>query len=243
MSDKKTVVITGGSRGIGAAIAHRYAQENYNIAIISRSGSQADHIQALEAEGVQVVDLKGDIADSDFAKAAIKEIRSHFGRIDVLVNNAGITKDGLMMRMKSDAFDDVLAVNLKGAFNMMQAVSKVMLKQKAGAIINMASVVAQTGNVGQVNYAASKAGLIGMTKTAARELGGFGITVNAIAPGYIETEMTDAIPNENKAAMLAMIPLGRFGQVDEIADVCYHLSQATYITGSTIDVNGGMYMN
>lgn len=243
MSDKQSVIITGGSRGIGAAIANYFADNNYNIAIIDLNSSSAEQIQQLENCGADVLSLTGDISDFAFAEAAVKAVKEKFGRIDVLVNNAGITRDTLLIRMKEQDFDDVIRVNLKGTFNMVKHVGKIMLKQKAGAIINISSVVAETGNTGQMNYAASKAGIIGLTKSAARELGSRGITVNAIAPGYIATDMTEGLADQIKTDMKANIPLERFGTVEEVAHAAFFLSENRYITGATLDVNGGMVMN
>lgn len=243
MSNQKSVIITGGSRGIGAAIANYFADHNYNIAIIDLAESSEEQINQLEARGAQVLNLKGDISDYAFAEEAVKEVKAKFGQIDVLINNAGITRDTLLIRMKESEFDDVIKVNLKGTFNMVKHAAKIMLKQKSGAIVNISSIVAETGNTGQLNYAASKAGVIGLTKTAARELGARGITVNAIAPGYIATDMTEALPDKIKDEMKASIPLERFGTVDEVAHAAFFLSENRYITGATLDINGGMAMN
>ena len=240
---KKTALVTGGSRGIGASITHKFADQGYNIVIVSRSGSTENHIQALESKNVVVKDFKGDVTDTDFAKEIMTFIKANFQTIDVLVNNAGITRDTLLMRMKEADFDAVIDINLKGTFNFIQAASKLMMKQRQGAIINIASVIGQMGNVGQANYAASKAGILGLTKAAARELGMRGVTVNAIAPGYIETEMTDEIPEKAKTAMLENIPLQKLGQPSDIAEAVYFLANQSYITGTTLDVNGGLYMN
>lgn len=240
---KKTALVTGGSRGIGASIAHKFADQGYNIVIVSRSGSTENHIQALESKNVVVKDFKGDVTDTDFAKEIMTFIKANFQTIDVLVNNAGITRDTLLMRMKEADFDAVIDINLKGTFNFIQAASKLMMKQRQGAIINIASVIGQMGNVGQANYAASKAGILGLTKVAARELGMRGVTVNAVAPGYIETEMTDEIPEKAKRAMLENIPLQKLGQPSDIAEAVYFLANQSYITGTTLDVNGGLYMN
>ncbi len=240
---RKTVVITGGSRGIGASIAHKFADNGFNIVIVSRSGSTDDHLAALAKTGNTVKDFKGDVTDFAFAKEIMSSIKSEFQTIDVLVNNAGITRDMLLMRMKEDDFDAVMDINLKGTFNFIQAASKLMMKQKYGAVVNIASVIGQLGNVGQANYAASKAGILGLTKAAARELGMRGITVNAVAPGYIETEMTDEIPEKAKEAMLENIPLQKLGQPSDIAEAVFFLANQSYITGTTLDVNGGLYMN
>lgn len=243
MNKQKSIIITGGNRGIGAAIAQHFAEKQFNIAIVTRSGSSEEHINALKSKGVDVLDITGDISDFNFTQDTIKQVKEAFGTIDVLVNNAGINRDMLMMRMKEEDFDAVIDINLKGTFNMMKHVSKIMLKQKSGSIINIASIVAETGNIGQINYAASKAGIIGMTKTAARELASRGITVNAIAPGYIATDMTGELSDKVTEAMLTTIPLARFGEAEEVAHAAYFLSENHYITGATLDINGGMAMN
>jgi 3-oxoacyl-[acyl-carrier protein] reductase len=239
----KTALITGGSRGIGAAIAHKFAANGYHIIIVSRSGSTAEHLDALAAYGIEVRDFKGDVTDFSFAKEIMDLVKNDFKNLNVLVNNAGITRDTLLMRMKESDFDAVIDINLKGTFNFIQAASKLMMKQRTGAIINIASVVGEMGNVGQANYAASKAGMLGLTKSAARELGMRGITVNAVAPGYIETDMTEEMPEKAKAAMLENIPLSKLGQPSDIAEAVYFLATQSYITGTTLDVNGGLYMN
>jgi len=239
----KTALITGGSRGIGAAIAHKFAANGYHIIIVSRSGSTPEHLDALAAYGIEVRDFKGDVTDFSFAKEIMDFVKNDFKNLNVLVNNAGITRDTLLMRMKESDFDAVIDINLKGTFNFIQAASKLMMKQRTGAIINIASVVGEMGNVGQANYAASKAGMLGLTKSAARELGMRGITVNAVAPGYIETDMTEEMPEKAKAAMLENIPLSKLGQPSDIAEAVYFLATQSYITGTTLDVNGGLYMN
>lgn len=239
----KTALITGGSRGIGAAIAHKFAANGYHIIIVSRSGSTPEHLDALAAYGIEVRDFKGDVTDFSFAKEIMDFVKNDFKNLNVLVNNAGITRDTLLMRMKESDFDAVIDINLKGTFNFIQAASKLMMKQRTGAIINIASVVGEMGNVGQANYAASKAGMLGLTKSAARELGMRGITVNAVAPGYIETDMTEEMPEKAKTAMLENIPLSKLGQPSDIAEAVYFLATQSYITGTTLDVNGGLYMN
>lgn len=239
----KTALITGGSRGIGAAIAHKFAANGYHIIIVSRSGSTPEHLDALAAYGIEVRDFKGDVTDFSFAKEIMDLVKNDFKNLNVLVNNAGITRDTLLMRMKESDFDAVIDINLKGTFNFIQAASKLMMKQRTGAIINIASVVGEMGNVGQANYAASKAGMLGLTKSAARELGMRGITVNAVAPGYIETDMTEEMPEKAKTAMLENIPLSKLGQPSDIAEAVYFLATQSYITGTTLDVNGGLYMN
>ncbi|WP_369824298.1 3-oxoacyl-[acyl-carrier-protein] reductase [Aerococcus sp. 1KP-2016] len=239
----KTALITGGSRGIGAAVAHKFAANGYHIIILSRSGSTPEHLDALAAYGIEVRDFKGDVTDFSFAKEIMDLVKNDFKNLNVLVNNAGITRDTLLMRMKESDFDAVIDINLKGTFNFIQAASKLMMKQRTGAIINIASVVGEMGNVGQANYAASKAGMLGLTKSAARELGMRGITVNAVAPGYIETDMTEEMPEKAKTAMLENIPLSKLGQPSDIAEAVYFLATQSYITGTTLDVNGGLYMN
>ncbi|KAA9221146.1 MULTISPECIES: 3-oxoacyl-[acyl-carrier-protein] reductase [Aerococcus] len=242
MTEKPTAIITGGNRGIGAAIAREFADKGYNLALVSRSGSSQDHINDLSERGATVLDLKAEVQDFDQAQAIIERCKEEYSHIDVLVNNAGITRDTLLMRMKEADFDAVIDVNLKGCFNLIRHVSKVMLKQKRGNIINIASLSGQIGNAGQINYAAAKAGVIAMTKTAARELASRGIRVNAVAPGFIASDMTDKLSDKVKEQMIAQIPLGDFGRVEDIADAVYFLVKNPYITGTTLNVNGGLYM-
>ncbi len=246
-NDKRIVVVTGGSRGIGRAVAVRMARPGTTIYVnFSRSDStDADETTALVAEaGGQARALRVDVASQKDVRAFFSQIVEECGRVDVLVNNAGITRDGLLVRMKESDWDHVLAINLKGAFNCIQSAAKTMMQQRAGRIINMASVVGVTGNAGQANYTASKAGLIGLTKTAAKELAPRGIAVNAVAPGFIDTPMTEVLPEKVKEAMRAQIPLGRIGQPDDVAEAVAFLAseKASYITGQVIHVNGGMYM-
>ena len=246
MSEKKIAVVTGGARGIGKAIALELAKAG-NFVVINYNGSEekARETKAeIEAAGGQADILQCNVADFDACEAFFKAIAEKYGRVDILVNNAGITKDGLLMGMSEADFDSVIDVNLKGTFNMMRFVSRQMLRQRSGRIISMASVVGIAGNAGQANYAASKAGIIGMTKSLARELGSRGITVNAIAPGFIETEMTDVLPEDVKENLLASIPLKRMGQTKDIAETVAFLAsdKAAYITGQTISVDGGMGM-
>lgn len=238
----EVALITGSSRGIGLEIAKHLAEKGYQVVLNSRSSIGEDVLGDFNDSASPVSQVTGDVSDFDEAKEIIDEVVDRFGRIDVLVNNAGITRDGLVMRMKEEDFDDVIATNLKGAFNMSRHVTKPMLKQRAGTIINMSSVVGLMGNAGQVNYAASKAGVIGLTKALARELGSRHITVNAIAPGYIETEMTDVLDDKIKKKMLEQIPLKRFGQTEEIAQTVEFLINNKYITGQVIEVNGGLNM-
>ena len=236
----KTVVVTGGTRGIGRAIALRFAELGANIVVNYANNKDENLFAELSGKGGMCRGVRADIGDYEQAGKVIQKTIDTFGSIDVLVNNAGITRDNLLMRMSEKDFDDVVAVNLKGAFNTIQHVSGIMVKQRGGTIINMASVVGLKGNAGQANYAASKAGIIGLTKSAARELAGRGITVNAIAPGFIETDMTNVLSDSVKAKMLENIPLKRFGDVDDVARVAVFLAENPYITGQIISVDGGM---
>ncbi len=238
----KNVIVTGAAKGIGKAVAIAFAKEGCNIVLNYRSSAPDDTIQEIESHGVTCLPVQGDVSDFEFAAALMKQVKKELGSVDVLVNNAGITRDMLLMRMSEEEFDSVIHTNLKGTFNMVRHASSLMLKQRSGAIINMASVVGVVGNAGQVNYAASKAGVIGLTKSVAKELAARGITCNAIAPGFVETDMTDALTPEQKENMLAMIPLKRYGQVEDIARVAVFLAENTYITGQVINVDGGMVM-
>lgn len=239
----KTAVITGAAKGIGRATAIRFAKEGCNIVLNYRSNVSDELITEIEGYGVECMPFKADVSKFDEAEMLIKEAKKKFGSVDVLVNNAGITRDMLIMRMSEDEFDSVISTNLKGAFNTTRFASNIMLKQRAGAIINMSSVVGLIGNAGQANYAASKAGVIGLTKATAKELAARGVTCNAIAPGFIETDMTEVLSDEVKNQMLASIPLKRFGNADEVAEVCVFLAKNRYITGQVINVDGGMVMN
>jgi len=244
---KQVVVITGGSRGIGRAIALRMAGPETKICF-NYSGQDSTDADAaaglIEASGGSAYRVRVNVASAQEVRQFLGHIIEQWGRVDILVNNAGITADGLLVRMKEADWDRVLAVNLKGAFNCMQAVAKVMMKQRSGHIVNISSVVGVMGNAGQANYTASKGGLIALTKTAARELAPRGITVNAVAPGFIDTAMTVGLAKKAKEAMLAQVPLGRMGQPEEIAEVVAFLAsdKAAYITGQVIHINGGMYM-
>ena len=238
----KTVLVTGGAKGIGKAIALAFAEVGANVVLNHRSGDPSEVVAEIEAYGVQCAAVQADVSDFDAAERLAKAAKEAFGTIDCLVNNAGITRDGLLLRMREDDFDAVLATNLKGAFNMLRHVSPIMLKQKSGSIVNVSSVVGLMGNIGQANYAASKAGLIGLTKSAARELGLRGITCNAIAPGFIETDMTAALSDDVKEKMFEMIPLKRFGLASEVARLAVFLAEQSYITGQVIAVDGGMTM-
>ncbi|HDG1391085.1 TPA: 3-oxoacyl-[acyl-carrier-protein] reductase [Staphylococcus aureus] len=242
----KSALVTGASRGIGRSIALQLAEEGYNVAVnYAGSKEKAEAvIEEIKAKGVDSFAIQANVADADEVKAMIKEVVSQFGSLDVLVNNAGITRDNLLMRMKEQEWDDVIDTNLKGVFNCIQKATPQMLRQRSGAIINLSSVVGAVGNPGQANYVATKAGVIGLTKSAARELASRGITVNAVAPGFIVSDMTDALSDELKEQMLTQIPLARFGQDTDIANTVAFLAsdKAKYITGQTIHVNGGMYM-
>jgi len=235
-------LITGSSRGIGLGVAKHLAKAGYQVVLNSRSPIDEATLNEFDEASVPVTQVTGDVSDFSEAERIIKQVIDDFGQIDVLINNAGINRDGLIMRMKEEDFDAVLATNLKGAFNMSRHVTQAMLKQRSGTIINMSSVVGMTGNAGQTNYAASKSGLIGLTKALARELSSRHITVNAIAPGYVETEMTDALSDKIKKQMLDQIPLKRFGQVEEVAQTVQFLINNTYMTGQVIEVNGGLNM-
>lgn len=244
MLDGKIAIVTGASRGIGRAIALELASRHAAV-IVNYNGSaqRAQEVcQEIEAAGGTAQSWQCDVSQFEQCEAFISAVIKKYGRIDILVNNAGITRDGLLMKMKEEDFDRVLETNLKGTFNTTRFVSRQMLKQRSGRIINMASVVGITGNVGQANYAASKAGVIGFTKATARELASRGITVNAIAPGYIETEMTAVLSDAVKEATAAQIPMGTFGKPEDIAKTAAFLSSedARYITGQVIQVDGGM---
>ncbi|AID01165.1 MULTISPECIES: 3-oxoacyl-[acyl-carrier-protein] reductase [Staphylococcus] len=242
----KSALVTGASRGIGRSIAIQLAEEGYNV-VVNYAGNKekADAVvEEIKAKGVESFAIQANVANGDEVKAMIKEVVSQFGSVDVLVNNAGITRDNLLMRMKEQEWDDVIDTNLKGVFNCIQKVTPQMLRQKGGSIINLSSVVGAVGNPGQANYVATKAGVIGLTKSAAKELASRHITVNAVAPGFIVSDMTDALSDELKAQMLEQIPLAEFGEDSDIAHTVAFLAseKAKYITGQTIHVNGGMYM-
>ncbi|MBU0437398.1 3-oxoacyl-[acyl-carrier-protein] reductase [Staphylococcus succinus] len=242
----KSALVTGASRGIGRSIAIQLAEEGYNVAVnYAGSKDKADAVvEEIKAKGVESFSIQANVAVGTEVKTMIKEVVNQFGSVDVLVNNAGITRDNLIMRMKEQEWDDVIDTNLKGVFNCIQKVTPQMLKQKSGAIINLSSVVGAMGNPGQANYVATKAGVIGLTKSSARELASRNITVNAVAPGFIVSDMTDALSDELKSQMLEQIPLARFGDDKDIANTVAFLAsdKAKYITGQTIHVNGGMYM-
>lgn len=244
--DGKTALVTGASRGIGRAIALCLAAEGARVAInYAGNVKAAEEVKAsVEAAGGTAILCQADIADSAAVEAMIADVVKEFGAIDILVNNAGITRDTLLMRMKDEDFAKVLDTNLKGVFYCTKAVSKLMMKKRAGRIVNMASVVGLVGNAGQTNYAAAKAGVIGFSKSAAKELASRGITVNVVAPGFIGTDMTAGLPESVKEKMLTDIPLGRMGEPEDVANAVLFLAsdQASYITGQVVNVDGGMVM-
>ncbi|BFT73109.1 MULTISPECIES: 3-oxoacyl-[acyl-carrier-protein] reductase [Paenibacillus] len=242
----KVALVTGASRGIGRAIALHLAEHGADVAV-NYAGSEAaaeEVVAAIEAMGRKAIKLRADVSSYQESEELVKQTIEKFGKIDILVNNAGITRDNLIMRMKEEEFDQVIATNLKGVFNCVKAVTRPMMKQRFGRIINISSVVGVLGNPGQANYVAAKAGVIGLTKATAKELSTRGITVNAVAPGFIETDMTDKLSAEMREQMLKQIPLERLGQPEEIAKVVRFLASddASYMTGQTLHVDGGMYM-
>jgi 3-oxoacyl-[acyl-carrier protein] reductase len=242
----KVALVTGASRGIGKAIALAYAEAGANV-IVNYAGSQgaAEEVSAqICALGRRSLAIKANVGNPTEVEEMVQTVIHQFGKIDILVNNAGITRDNLLMRMKEEEFDEVININLKGVFNCIKAVTRPMMKERAGKIINITSVVASLGNAGQANYVAAKAGVIGLTKTTARELASRGIQVNAIAPGFIETDMTGKLNDEIKSNLLRQIPLGRFGQAAEIAQLALYLATdaSNYMTGQVLHLDGGMYM-
>ncbi|MDN4607495.1 3-oxoacyl-[acyl-carrier-protein] reductase [Sporosarcina highlanderae] len=242
----KTAIVTGASRGIGREIAILLGREGARVAVnYSGSKEKAEEVvQLIKDAGSDAFAIQANVSDADQVKQMIDATMENFGSIDFLVNNAGITRDNLLMRMKEDEWDDVIDINLKGVFLCTKAVTRQMMKQRAGKIVNLASIVGVIGNPGQANYVAAKAGVIGLTKTTARELATRNITVNAVAPGFITTDMTDALPEEVKTQMLGSIPLGKLGSAEDVAGaVAFLLSNdANYITGQTVHVDGGMVM-
>ena len=242
----KIVLVTGASRGIGKAIALAFAKEGATVVVNYAGNQQAaeDTLAQIQALGADGMLYQCDVSDFSAAETMVKDVKEKYGAIDVLVNNAGITRDGLLMRMKEADWDAVMNTNLKGVFNCTKAATKFMMKQKSGSIINISSVVGLMGNAGQTNYAAAKAGIIGFTKAAAKEFASRGIRVNAIAPGFIETEMTDVLPESVKEGMIQSIPLGRMAKAEEVADGVVFLAsdKAKYITGQVLNIDGGMVM-
>ncbi|MDQ1913253.1 3-oxoacyl-[acyl-carrier-protein] reductase [Paenibacillus sp. GD4] len=242
----KVALVTGASRGIGRAIALTLAEAGADVVVnyAGSEGAAAEVVQQIEALGRKSFKVKANVGSTQEVEDLFKQVLEAFGRIDIVVNNAGITRDNLIMRMKEEEFDQVIETNLKGVFNCMKAATRPMMKQRSGRIINISSVVGALGNAGQTNYVAAKAGVIGMTKAAAKELASRGITVNCVAPGFIETDMTDKLNEEMRTGLLAQIPLARLGQPEDIAKAVRFLASddASYMTGQTIHVDGGMYM-
>lgn len=244
---KRIVVVTGGSRGIGRAVCLRFARDDASIIFVHYDPDDLkanETLGLLDKMGVEAKAEKLDVSSFEAVEEFFKEVVREFGRVDVLVNNAGITRDTFLMRMSVDQWDEVLTVNLRSVFNCTKAVVRSMIRERSGRIVNISSLVGQIGNSGQANYAASKAGILGFTKSVAKELATRGITVNAVAPGFIDTEMTEKLPDKAKEAFLTQIPMGRIGKPGEVAEAVYWLASqgATYITGQVIHVNGGLYM-
>jgi 3-oxoacyl-[acyl-carrier protein] reductase len=246
IADGRVAIVTGGGRGIGRAVAVRLANEGANVAISYRSNdvSAEEAAEEVRAAGVKCEVFKGDVASPEDVKALFEGVGEAFGRIDILVNNAGLTRDNLMMRMKEDEFDDVISTNLKGTYLCTRAALRPMIRARWGRIVNISSVVGLVGNPGQANYAASKAGIIGFTKSVAREVAQRGITANVVAPGYVETELTGSLPEKVKDQIRDQVPAGRFGEAGEVAEVVAFLAGdgAGYVTGQTLAVDGGMTM-
>ncbi|MBF0253469.1 MAG: 3-oxoacyl-[acyl-carrier-protein] reductase [Candidatus Omnitrophica bacterium] len=242
----KVSIITGGARGIGKAIALKFAFEGSDLALcdVNAEALQAAKKEIEEKTGRRVMVEKVDVTSMADCQTLIDKVLDNYGNIDILVNNAGITRDNLLIRMSESEWDSVLAVNLKGAFNCIKAVTKPMMKQRSGKIVNMASIIGVMGNAGQANYAASKGGLIALTKTVAKELGSRNINANAIAPGFIQTDMTDKLSDAAKEGLLKLVPLGKMGQADNVADLAVFLASedSSYITGQAINIDGGMVM-
>ena len=246
MLQGKVAIITGSGRGIGKAIAVKLASLGANIVIndIPQSEDADKTSEEIKAMGVDSIVVKGDVRKTEDVQELISKTLDKFGKIDIFINNAGVTRDGLMIRMSEDDWDLVMDINLKGAFNCIKAVARPMMKQRSGAIVNIASVVGVMGNAGQANYSASKAGLIGLTKTTAKEFASRGIRCNAVAPGFIESAMTDKLPDDVKQEYFKAIPLAKFGKVEEVADVVAFLASdmSSYVTGQVINIDGGLHM-
>lgn len=238
----KNVFVTGSTRGIGLAIAHKFASLGANVVLNGRSAISEELLAQLADYGVKVVGISGDVSDNADAKRMVDKAVEALGSVDILINNAGITKDGMALRMSEEDFDAVLKINLTGTFNMTQAVLKPMTKAREGAIINLSSVVGLTGNAGQANYAASKAGVIGFSKSIAREVAARNVRVNVIAPGFIESDMTAVLSDKIKDAMMGQIPMKRFGQAEEVAEVAVFLAKQEYMTGQVLSIDGGLAM-
>jgi 3-oxoacyl-[acyl-carrier protein] reductase len=245
MLTEKVAIVTGASRGIGRCIALALAAQGAKVVASARNAEALDNlVEEIKQQGGEATAVVGDVAVDTDASELIDQAVAKYGQVDILVNNAGITRDGLLLRMKNEDWDAVLDTNLKGAFLCIRAAAKVMSKQRSGRIINISSVVGEMGNAGQANYCASKAGLLGLTKSVARELARRNVTVNAITPGFIVTDMTDDMTDKARQAMTEQIPLGRLGEVDDIANAVIFLAsdQSSYITGQVLGINGGMYM-
>jgi len=246
MLENKVALVTGASRGIGKAVALELAKQGAKV-VVNYAGSEAKALEVVDeikALGSEAVAIQANVAEADAVQSLVKQTIETFGSLDILINNAGITRDNLLMRMKEQEWDDVMNINLKGVFLCTKAVTRQMMKQRQGRIINISSIVGVSGNPGQANYVAAKAGVIGLTKTTAKELAARNITVNAIAPGFITTDMTDELPEEVKSEMLKQIPLSRFGEPEDVAKTVVFLASESsrYITGQTIHVDGGMVM-
>ena len=241
MSKRKAAIVTGAAKGIGRAIALKFAQNGVDVTLNYRGTDPAGLVAEIEGLGVRCLAVQADISDFEQAKALIEACQKEFGSVDYLINNAGITKDGLILKMSEADFDAVVDINLKGAFNTIRHASPIMLKQKSGAIVNITSVVGLHGNGGQANYSAAKAGLVGLTKSVAKELGSRGITVNAVAPGFIQTDMTDNLPEAVKTKILESIALRRYGTAEEVADLVHYVANCSYMTAQVITLDGGMF--
>lgn len=237
---KKTVIVTGAAKGIGRAIALRFARAGCNIVLNYRTSNPEKLVDEIKALGVECLPVMADVSDYSAAENLVKTTMETYGSLDYLINNAGITRDGLILKMSENDFDAVVDTNLKGAFNTIRHVSPIMLKQRSGSIVNISSVVGLHGNGGQANYSAAKAGLVGLTKSVAKELGSRSITVNAVAPGFIETDMTENLPEAVKTKLLENIALRRCGKPEEVADLVYFVANCKYITAQVVTIDGGM---